>query len=111
MVKGHFLLHSLESLSDIRLSNLFLHISICVCFQVKGVWCLCAYSYDRDRGVLWGSIATRACLQLRLPYLAAAQLHGIFGMTKRKVCGTDRERQREVTVALSQSDSQKRATD
>jgi len=53
------------------------------------MWCLRAYFYDRDRGVLWGSIATRACLQLRLPYLAAAQLHGIFGMTKREVCGTE----------------------
>jgi len=53
------------------------------------MWCLRAYFYDRDRGVFWGSIATRACLQLRLPYLAAAQLHGIFGMTKREVCGTE----------------------
>ncbi len=76
----------------VQISNAFLDISICV-FPVKV--CLvsvCMYFYDRDRGVLWDSIATRVCLQLRLPYLAAAQLRGIFGMTEREVCGTERER-------------------
>ncbi len=76
----------------VQISNIFLDISICV-FPVKVcVVSVCMYFYDRDRGVLWDSIATRACLQLRLPYLAAAQLHGIFGMTEREVCGTERER-------------------
>lgn len=79
--------------SILQISNsTYTYISFGVCVPRVCGDCLCMY--HRDRGVLWGSIAIRACLQPGLPYLAAARLHGIFGMTEREVCGTERETER-----------------